>query len=190
MVNINKFWIEGVLLAKYPQFLKNSGADLDGNGVIEGNEVFGDINKDGTIDRGDYREYLCRNRDVLAKQTPFFKWGQRLSVNNRIHQLLYLESDLYPDSMVESAYQFIVGLVGDVGGEVGKRRLSPQEEGTIYYSAMLAVGRGVYLQTLNDQQLEGFFLTNRGVVLRRLGRYAEASKAYEEACRLDSKLCQ
>jgi hypothetical protein len=38
VVHIDKFWIEGILIDRYPQFLKGKGADLDGNGVIEGNK--------------------------------------------------------------------------------------------------------------------------------------------------------
>ena len=140
VVSIDKFWIEGLLISRYPKFLKDKGADLDSNGVIEGSEVFGDLNGDRVIGDQDYKEYLRRNRAILSEKIPFFKWGQRLSVDNRIHQLLYLESDLHPDTQVQSAYTFIADLVDEAKKRIGQRKLSPQEEGQVYYAVMRGAG--------------------------------------------------
>ncbi|MFH0799582.1 MAG: tetratricopeptide repeat protein [Pseudomonadota bacterium] len=242
--------------------MEDGGADLDGDGIIDEEEKFGDLNDDGRVgDRGDYIEYLQENRSRLSDAIPFFKWGQSLSVTNRIHQLIYLESDFSSDTQIQSAYAFIARLVKATSEKIGNRKLSPQEESSIYYAVMkeagikfidqegssfvnnigkreldcdtssfmamaigderrlelrpvLApdhlflrgkgrdgkefnidygeltsdgeykvdpdlIGRKVYLQTLNDQQLEGLFLYDRGGVLCKLGRLDEALAAYE-----------
>ena len=122
MVDINKYWVEGVLVEKYPNFVKELGADLDGNGQIEGKEAFGDLNHNQTVgDREDYKLYLEKNRARLSANVPFFKWGEKLSVGNRIHQLLYLESDLEELRLIQSAYHFVVELVDEV------KKLHPSE---------------------------------------------------------------
>lgn len=267
-VFIDKFWIEGVLTEAYPRFIKEGGADLDGSGAIGGKEVFGDLDRDGTVgDRDDYKEYLRQNRFPLSQKAPFFKWGERLSVDNRVHQTIYLESDIHPNTQIASAYAFIANLVERVGKEIGQRKLLPQGEAQAYYEAMkgagivfkaqddsslvgnidarqldcdtssfvaMAVGdergvrlqpvvapkhvflrgknrdgselnidygvvtsnesyhvdpnlvrRGIYLKTLDDSQLESLFLTNRGVVLEKLGRDEEALASYDRAIAID-----
>ncbi|MFH0799581.1 MAG: tetratricopeptide repeat protein [Pseudomonadota bacterium] len=268
-VDINKFWIEGVLTGAFPRFVEDGGADLDGNGIIDEGEKFGDLNDDGRVgDRGDYVKYLQENRSLLSAAIPFFKWGQNLSVTNRIHELLYLESDFSSDTQFQSAYAFITMLVEDANEKIGNRKLSPQEESSIYYAVMKEagikfigqedssfinniekreldcdtssfmamaigdelgivlrpvpapchiflrgkgrdgkefnidygeltsdggyevdpdlIGRKVYLQTLNDHQLEGQFLSNRGLVLYKLGRLDEALAAYDSALAINS----
>lgn len=112
-VRMDRFWIEGVLTDAYPSFEHDKGADLDGDGRIEDNEVFQDFDKDGRLgSRGDYLEYLKRNRQLLSERVPFFKWGKELSPSNWIHQFRYLGSDLHPE-WVQSAYQFLTKMVGE-----------------------------------------------------------------------------
>ena len=270
MVNIAKFWIEGVLTETYPQFLEKKGVDLDGNGAIEGKEVFGDLNGNGIGgDRDDYKIYLRNNRPALSAKIPFLKWGERLSVDNRIHQLMYWFSDLHSDALMQSAYLFIADRVADANKTLGpQHHLSPEKEASAYYYFMIGAGitfkfqddaslitniaskqldcdtssfvamamgdeRGValqavrapqhiflrgrreeggefnvdfgnltsderysrppfnvtpeqirnkiYLQTMDDQQLESQFLLVRGGVLYKLGRYQEVLAAYDRA---------
>ncbi|MBI5300426.1 MAG: tetratricopeptide repeat protein [Deltaproteobacteria bacterium] len=274
MVNVAKFWIEGVLTVAYPDFSKTGGIDLDGNGVIEGNEVFGDLNGNGIVgDRDDYKTYLRNNRPALSAKIPFLKWGERLSVDNRIHQLMYWLSDLHSDALMQSAYLFIADRVADANKTLGpQHHLPPEQESPIYYqlikgagivfesqkdpslitniasrqldcdtSSFVAMAMGdergvtlqavkapehlflrgkredggefnvdfgdltsneeylrppynvtpeqiqneVYLQTLDDKQLENEFLIMRGIVLGELNRNKEALAAYDRAIAID-----
>ena len=140
-VRIDKFWIEGVLTEAYPRFLEKKGIDLDGNGIIEGNEIFGDLDGDGQVgSRGDYEIYLRKNRSPLSAKIPFLKWGEGLSISNRIHQLMYLESDLYSDAVLQSAYLFIANLAKNVNRTLGKNKLPPEKESPVYYREMKRVG--------------------------------------------------
>lgn len=125
MVDIRKFWIHGILTQDryYPDFVKNGGADLDGNHRIEGSEAFGDLDGNGIVgNHEDYRIYLLKNRSELSHNIPFFSWGEKLSVRNRIHQLLYLESDLQPEAMVEGAYHFLGILIDRVKGSLSEKQ--------------------------------------------------------------------
>lgn len=281
VVSIDKFWIEGVLTDAHPEFLEKNGIDLDRNGAIEGKEVFGDLDGDGTVgDSDDYKIYLKNNRFLLQANIPFFYWGKALSVDNRIHQLMYLESDLYSGTQIQSAYQFIADRVADVKEWKGKQEkwickpeYTPQIESRVYYKMMsragiefddqddsslvgnliinealdcdtssfvaMAIGdevglrlqpvrttehiflrgkddngrefnidqgwptsngsydvdqnlvdSGVYLVTLDDRQLNGLFLENRGTVLAERGRYLKSIAAYDEAIKIDPNVPQ
>ena len=150
-VDITKFWIEGVLLEHYPQFHQNQGADLDENGAIEGSEVFYDLDGNGTVgNRDDYKRYLELNHDILSAQISFFKWGEKLSVNNRIHQLMYLESDLIPDITVKSAYLFLSDLIENVNERIDNKKFSQEEESQLYYSVMKNEGGIILEEQIND----------------------------------------
>ncbi|MDP2600163.1 MAG: tetratricopeptide repeat protein [Deltaproteobacteria bacterium] len=267
-VSIDKFWIEGVLTEAFPRFLEAGGADLDKNGKIEGREVFGDLDGDGTVgDPDDYKKYLAQNRAPLSTAVPFFKYGERLVVENRVHRALYLLSDIHSGTDMASAYTFIADLVEAVGKGIGEEKGSAIGEAHFYYTVMrragivfmdqedsslvanikerrldcdtssfvaMAIGdergvelRGVrslrhfflrgrdeegaafnidfgklktdtdyrvepelvekkiYLATLDDRQLETNFLTNRGAVLKKLGRDEEALAAYDKAIAID-----
>lgn len=141
MVSITKFWIEDVIITAYPKFVENGGIDLDGNGRIEGNESFGDFDGDGYIgSRVDYEIYLYNNRNPLSAKIPFLKWGERLSVDNRIHQLMYWLSDLYSAALMHSAYLFIADRVEDANEQLGPQHLSPEEEAYSYYQVMKEAG--------------------------------------------------
>jgi tetratricopeptide (TPR) repeat protein len=153
-VNINKFWIEGLLLDAYSNFPEDGGIDFDGDGSINGSEVFGDLDGDGTVGSdGDYEKYLERNRAALSKAIPFFKWGNGLSVKNRIHWILYLESDLHADKQVESAYIFISTLVNVLNIFAPKGALSPRAESIAYYDMMKSAG--ITLKRQDDDSLVG-----------------------------------
>lgn len=141
-VSIDKFWIEGVLTKTFPRFLKQGGVDLDGNGIIEGQESFGDLDNDGTIgDRDDFKIYLHQNRSRLSRKISFLKWGEGLSVDNRIHQAIYLKSDLHSKTQIASAYMLIADLVGKAGEELGQVCfLPPHLETQVYYATMKRLG--------------------------------------------------
>ncbi len=151
-VLIDKFWIEAVLTEVYPRFVKEGGVDLDGSGAIEGKEIFGDLDQDGTVgDRDDYKAYLRKNRSQLSAKIPFFRWGEKLSVGNRLHRLMYLLSDIHSDTQMASAYAFIAGLVDKTDEEIGLNILSPEREARIYYWAMK--GAGVVFKNQDDDSL-------------------------------------
>ena len=140
-VSIDKFWIEGVLTEAFPRFLEASGIDLDKNGQIEGGEVFGDLDGDGTIGNpDDYKEYLRRNRPLLSAEVPFFKYGERLSIENRIHRTFYLLSDIHPETDIASAYTFIADLVETVEKKIGEEKWPAMREAQFYYQAMRGAG--------------------------------------------------
>ena len=140
-VSIDKFWIEGVLTEGFPRFLEAGGVDLDKNGQIEGGEVFGDLDGDKTIgDPDDYKEYLRRNRPLLSAEVPFFKYGERLSVENRIHRALYLLSDIHSSTDMASAYTFIADLVETVGKRIGEEKWPATREAQFYYMMMRGAG--------------------------------------------------
>ena len=145
MVDITKFWIEGILLQHFPQFFSDAGADLDGNGAIEGTELFSDFDCDSfTGNHEDYETYLELNRSVLSERIPFFRWGEKLRIDNRIHQLMYLESDLVAGEAVESAYLFISELLGYVNVRSLGTELTPRQESRIYYDVMKNEGKIVF----------------------------------------------
>lgn len=137
-VSLDKFWIKGILTNVYPKFLKDKGADLDGNGVVEGKEVFKDLNGDRVIGDEDYIEYLRINRSTLTRKIPFFKWGKRLSAANRIHQLFYLMSDIHSDTQIQSTYAFIANLVAKTNKRIEQVELPDKEECQLYYSRKLS----------------------------------------------------
>lgn len=115
MVDISKFWIEGLILEKFPDFASRQGADLNGNGAVEESETLKDINQNGILgDKEDYKAYLTQNYKTLAQIVPFFSWSRRLDIDNRIHQLLYLESDLFNLKFIEGVYIFLRGLTNEV----------------------------------------------------------------------------
>ncbi|MDO8526856.1 MAG: tetratricopeptide repeat protein, partial [Deltaproteobacteria bacterium] len=136
-VRIDKFWVGALLGDAYPHFSADKGADLDGNGTIEGKEVFKDFNGDGEVgDREDYKQYLSQNRAALSAKVPFFKWGEKLGVGNRIHQELYFESDLKEAPLLQSAYVFISDLVEKVNAMAEGQNLTPEQESGLYYEEM------------------------------------------------------
>ena len=139
-VSIDKFWIEGVLTEAFPRFLEASGIDLDKNGQIEGGEVFGDLDGDGTIGNpDDYKEYLRRNRPLLSAEVPFFKYGERLSIENRIHRTFYLLSDIHPETDIASAYTFIADLAVAVNSEFIKTGSLSRSERVEKYNRLLEI---------------------------------------------------
>src|SRR3989338_947307 len=151
-VSIDKFWIEGVLTEGFPRFLEAGGVDLDKNGQIEGGEVFGDLDGDKTIgDPDDYKEYLRRTRPLLSAEVPFFKWGEKLSVENRIHRVLYLLSDIHSGTDMASAYTFIADLVETVGKGIGKEKWPAMREAQFYYMVMW--GAGIVFMGQGDSSL-------------------------------------
>lgn len=148
MVDIYKFWVRALLEEYDPRFLARWGLDLNGNGRIEGTEVFGDLDQNGEIGDSDYCRYLESNRDRLSELIPFFRWGREFHPENRIHQLIYLESDLFPSVMVESAYQFLADF-----NHATERRLrnwmSPERQVEVVYDA-LQYDMGVNLENQED----------------------------------------
>lgn len=136
-VDITKFWVEGVLKDYFADFQTKNGADLDKNGKTEGSEVFGDLNQNGVIgDREDYQLYLEKNRNALSNAVPFFKYGEKLSVRNRIHQLMYLESDLHDAALIEGAYEFLADLTAMLVEAMDGMNLSNQELAEFIYDGM------------------------------------------------------
>lgn len=152
-IDIKKFWIEGVLTERYRDFVEKRGADLDGNGVIERTEVFEDFNGDGYLgDRQDYQTYLEKNRPQLSAAIPFFKYGERLGVHNRIHQMLYLESDLHAPQLIASAYKFLADLNDKVGEKMGGSPVKPEVLAQTIYGTMTQ-GMGVVFKNQDDASL-------------------------------------
>jgi hypothetical protein len=142
MIDVSKFWIEGILLEHFPQFFSDGGADLDGSGTIAGTELFSDFDCDSYDgNHEDYEAYLELNRTALSAQVPFFRWGEKLKVTNRIHQLMYLESDLTPPEAMEVVYPFISELVEYVNKRIAGATLSPKAESQLYYDVMNKEGQ-------------------------------------------------
>lgn len=143
-VNINKFWIEGILLETYPHFHEEGGADINQDGQIAGSErFFEDLDCDGFEGTPrDYQLYLRNNRASLSARIDFFRWGQHLSVENRIHQKIYLERDLVDPRRVEEGYAFITRLVAGVDTFIRGlgRHPSAEEEIQIYSQRLQAAG--------------------------------------------------
>lgn len=160
-VDINKFWIEGVLLDAYPRFHEAGGADLNGNGTVDAAERFRDFDHNGVVgNRRDYQLYLRNHRAALSRNVAFFRWGERLSVENRIHPLIYLESDLHDPARVQEAYIFIAHLVTGVRTYIAGRHFSAPREAQIYYRVMqrsgIAMGgtRTSFLEDVHDRYLD------------------------------------
>lgn len=107
-MDITKFWVEGAIKARYPDFGRKNGIDLNKDGRIEGPEVF------AGGDAVDYQDYLDKNRKPLSAAIPFFKYGAELDVKNPIHHVLYLESDLHDTKLIQSAYTFLTEIVDAV----------------------------------------------------------------------------
>ncbi len=140
-VDINKFWIQGVLEDAYPNFQRDSGADLDHNGQVDSFERFGDLDGNGIVgNRRDYQLYLRNHREALSANVEFFRWGDRLSVENRIHQEIYLEADLVNFDYIREGYDFISNLVASVNTYIGNHPFSREQESQIYYQQMRGAG--------------------------------------------------
>jgi tetratricopeptide (TPR) repeat protein len=101
-------WIRLAITARYPDIIKDKGADLDNNGQIDKNETFSDLNGNVTIDDKDFWIYLEKNRTLIATQIEFFKYqGENISDNNIINHLLLIESQMYKKEAVQKAYEKI-----------------------------------------------------------------------------------
>lgn len=139
-VDVNKFWIEGVLKAHFTGFEANNGVDLNQDGHIKDKEIFGDLNQNGIIgDREDYQIYLRKSRKDLSNAIPFFKYGEKFLVENRIHQLMYLESDLNDPAKLETAYRVLKELADDAQQRISQdRTVLPETKAQSIYAAMRA----------------------------------------------------
>lgn len=101
-------WIRLAITARYPNIVKDKGADLKNNGKIEGNEVFGDLDGSGTIDDKDFWMYLERNKPVIAKQIEFIGCkNKNISDDNIINHLMFVESQMCKKEDVQEAYDKI-----------------------------------------------------------------------------------
>ena len=84
-------WVKHTLLEKYPGIRKDSGADLDQDGVIKGKECFGDLNADNKIDDNDFWLYLERNKELIRKDIPLILGSEDISPKNIFHTILFIE---------------------------------------------------------------------------------------------------
>lgn len=108
-------WIRLALTARYPNIIKEKGADLDNNGKIEENETFGDLDGSGAIDDKDFRKYLERNRPSIANQIEFFKWqGNNISDDNIINHLMFLKFPSCTKEEVRKAYEKINAIISRI----------------------------------------------------------------------------
>lgn len=117
-------WIRLVLTSRYPNIVRDKGADLDNNGKIEGKEAFGDLDGSGTVDDNDFWMYLERNRSSIAKQIEFVNWqGKNISDDNIINHLLFVESQIRFKGDVRDAYKKINEIIAGVKKQInGKER--------------------------------------------------------------------
>ncbi len=104
----SRFWIEDLLTQTFPVHSYWKKIDLDRNGKITPNEIFDELDqKPNSISPAEYEAFLSKNRDALSQEIPFFKWGEKLNVINRLHQALYMDSYFESPQTLKQAYDFI-----------------------------------------------------------------------------------
>ena len=126
----NITWLKTALTAKYPDIVKNSGADLDNNGRIDGSEKFGDLNGNGRVgDDGDFWQYFERNKEIISREVQSISWGRSIPPKNIIHTIFSIEAEIVPPATIEKAYQVMAKIFDRVKARTGYLgHLKPEEK--------------------------------------------------------------
>ena len=136
-------WAKTLISKQYGDRLaRDGGVDFDGNGKIEEKEQFGDLNKNGTTgDADDYLSYLEANRPYIEKQIEFVGFQQGFSPNNIIHQVLFIESEMFSAEDVKKAYQILGDILAQVKRELNEN-MTNEEKARLVYEVMRSRGFG------------------------------------------------
>lgn len=108
-------WVKVELLKAFPKMIQDRGADLNKNGKIDANERLKDFNGNGKVgDLADFKKYHLNNRAAIEKRVRFFTWAAsfdpgNLKIDNPIHDLLSIESEVARPKDVKAAYAFLKG---------------------------------------------------------------------------------
>ncbi len=99
-------WVKVELTKAFPNIIRKRGADLDGNGKIEGNERLTAFNIDA------FKKYYLKNRTAIEKRVDFFRYAaaldpKNMKVDNPLHDLISVESEMIPSYEVKLAYLFL-----------------------------------------------------------------------------------
>lgn len=115
---MSKFsWIQEILHRQYPGVDWAQGLDLNESGAIETPEKLVDFNHDGFLgDSADWEHYYQDNSKILNHIVPFFRTASSvaLSVDNPIHSVLAIESEIVSQEKVNKAYQAVVDILNRV----------------------------------------------------------------------------
>ncbi len=111
-----------MILKRYPKIIEDKGADLNNDKKISGDEVFGDLDKNGTVGNDkDFWLYLEKNKSLIAKQVDFVAWeGAEISSDNIINHLLFLESQLCKKEDIQNTYRILNEVVAQAKQKAGK----------------------------------------------------------------------
>ena len=108
-------WKE-LLVDHNPCLDSDGGIDLNQDGNIEDAEIIEDTNLNGAIDENEAKAFCIKNRDALAQNINFFRFGQDFSADNPIHSLILYESQVFgfTDDQVEMVYSKLADILRSV----------------------------------------------------------------------------
>ncbi len=150
-------WLERELSRHIKGLDLNKGADLDGNGKIEGAERT-DLNADGAVDLVEWQKFLGDNKDVLKGLGGLFIYyytaGRSFRPDNPIHDLMFVESEHSSPHEIVKAYSIMEKILKKVKKDL-KSADTPQKKLKLIYDAMKQVGIN-----FNDKQKDHLFVDN------------------------------
>lgn len=138
---IDGAWIRRGILESYPDIEKGGGVDFDGDGIEE-DERFGDLDQNGVSgDLGDYRIFYQNNKATIDGASRYFALRSSFSVDNILHEILDIDSELAPKSHVDNAYAVVAKVLSRVRKKLEESEdLTPKEKLRLVYHAMQEEG--------------------------------------------------
>lgn len=145
-------WIKEELETRYGIIDLLEGADLNRNGVIEENERV-DKNGDGKLDKEEWKRFLNDNRSALISAGGHFKYyfmfEKTFSPDNPIHDLLFIESELYSYDKITNAYQFVTDIMDKMRLAMSQGDIGPLAKLKLVYD--LIDRAGIKLRPQDDE---------------------------------------
>jgi len=108
-------WVKTELIKAFPRILSDRGADVNKSGRIDPKERLHDFDQNGILGNvEDFKHYYLNLQKEINQSVPFFRWAAnfdpgKLKLDNPIHDLLSIESEVVPAQDVEAAYRFLAG---------------------------------------------------------------------------------
>ncbi|MDD4179814.1 MAG: tetratricopeptide repeat protein [Candidatus Margulisbacteria bacterium] len=118
---------------------RDGGIDFNEDGKIEGAEKFSEVNGKKSVDADDCLRYLEANRPYVEKEIKFVSFQKGFSSNNVINQILFIQSGMFSEDEVASAYQILGAVLAQVKQELNDE-MTDQEKAQLVYAVLRRQG--------------------------------------------------
>ena len=148
-------WAKSLITSYYPEIEIEDGIDFNGDRKIDAEERFGDLNENGEVgDAEDYLLYLKANRPYIERVIEFVGYQGPLSPHNIIHQILFIESEMFSPEENQRAYQILNEILAAVK-ERPIEMMTPEAKLKLVYAVLKEKGF-----KLLEQEEDTLFISN------------------------------